>query len=292
MQDKPIRDERIIEAIEACRPGSDDVSDPALAFLAAELAAHPELDELYERCQQLDARLAAAFGDVPVPQGLAQRILAGMEAARARTAAAPEDLPAAEAPDEASPDEQPAAEPAPATPRRQRRGSRRWFAGVVVAAGVAASIVVGVMNFQPPNEMTRGDALASAIDFFDREERAEPGPVLTADNEPQGYPFSREVNRFPQTHVRRISGFLGCDGVAYDMTNNRLGVEATLYVVKCEGIQVADLRSGPPSFRDTVSTSGCRSAAWQSDGLLYVLVVGGSTKGAYDSFLPIPGLVT
>ena len=99
------------------------------------------------------------------------------------------------------------------------------------------------------------------------------------------------MNLFAQTSFRRISGFLGCDGVAYDMTN-RLGTEATLYVVKCDGVVVPGLPSAPPSYRNTHGTQGCRSAAWQSGGLLYVLVVAGSEKRTYESFLPIPGPVT
>ena len=291
MQDKPIRDERIVEAIESCRPQSDDVSDPALAFLATELAAHPELDELYERCQQLDARLAAAFGDVPVPEGLAQRILAGIEAAGSQTAAGAEDAPVAAAPDEASGDEQPAAEAAPATPRARKRGPRRWLAGVAVAASLGASVVIGLAQFHPSVEISRDTVLSSAIDFFSRESE-QPGELLSGDNEPEEYPFpSRDVNLFAQTSFRNISGFLGFDGVAYDMTN-RLGAVATLYVVKCNGIVVTGLPSAPPSYRNTHGTQGCRSVAWQSDGLLYVLVVGGSEKQTFESFLPIPGPVT
>ena len=82
MEDEPIQDVHILEAIEACRPGSNDLSDPGLAFLATELAARAELDDAYERLQRLDAMLAVAFKDVPVPEGLGQRILARLAAAR------------------------------------------------------------------------------------------------------------------------------------------------------------------------------------------------------------------
>ena len=139
--------------------------------------------------------------------------------------------------------------------------------------------------------MSRETVLSSAIDFFSRESE-QPGELLSGDNEPEEYPFpSRDVNLFAQTSFRDISGFLGFDGVAYDMTN-RLGAVATLYVVKCDGIVVTGLRSPPPSYRNTHGTQGCRSVAWQSDGLLYVLVVHGSEKQTFESFLPIPGPVT
>ena len=74
MDHPPKHDERLLEALEACRPGSADLSDPALAHLAAEIAVDPALERLYERLQQIDARVAAAFQEVPVPAGLAERI--------------------------------------------------------------------------------------------------------------------------------------------------------------------------------------------------------------------------
>jgi hypothetical protein len=300
MEDKPIRDERIVEAIESCRPGSDDVSDPALAFLAAELAAHPELDDLYERCQQLDARLAAAFADVPIPEGLPQRILAGIEAARAKMGSGADDLPspappAASPPHGVTPDEQPPVQSLPATPRRPWRTRRRWYAVAALATGVAAAAVIYFAPSHQPQELSKQTVLSLAIDVFNRQPQ-EPGEPLTADNEPKEYPFGHDVNRFPQTTFRSIHGFLGladCDGVAYDMTN-RLGTAATLYVVKCPGIKITGLlRSTPPPYGNTFHTQGCCSAAWQTaDGLLYVLVVDGSQQQTYESFLPIPGPVT
>ena len=76
MSDQPIQDPRIREAMEACRPGSDDLEDPALVFLAEQLAADPKLGHVFERLQRLDGTVAEAFGDVPVPDGLADRITA------------------------------------------------------------------------------------------------------------------------------------------------------------------------------------------------------------------------
>ena len=83
MKNRPIPDERILEAIEACRPGSDDVADPALAYLAAAMAADPELENLYARLQQVDGMLTADFRRVPVPEGLDHRLLERLAAARA-----------------------------------------------------------------------------------------------------------------------------------------------------------------------------------------------------------------
>ena len=97
MTNRPIRDERILEAIEACRPGSDDATDPALAYLAAALAADPELENLYGRLQQVDGMMAAGFRNVPVPEGLKQRLLERLAAARVGQVASAEEGHTAEA---------------------------------------------------------------------------------------------------------------------------------------------------------------------------------------------------
>lgn len=281
---KPIRDERIIEAIESCRPGTDDVSDPALAFLAAELSADPELDDLYERLQRLDARLAEVFADVPVPEGLADRILGGIASRTAAASCQSEQIADVSG-------QTPATDAAtPLSPAR-KTSRRRWFAAAAVALSVAASVLIAVVQFQRPVAMSEDDALGRAIDFFVSDTLAEQGTELTEGNEPEDFPFSRHVRFYQGTSFRPIEGFLECDGVAYDMTNHR-GVAATLYVVQRRGVVVPGLPSLPPSYRRAFRTRNCCSVAWESDGLLYVLVVGGSSKQTYNSFLPIQGPVT
>ena len=88
MNDEPRRDERIAEAIEAYRPGRDDPSDPALAPLVERLAADAELALKHQRLQRLDAALGEAIRDVPVPEGLCQRILDRLGLGREDSAAA------------------------------------------------------------------------------------------------------------------------------------------------------------------------------------------------------------
>ncbi len=150
MTDKPIRDERILEAIESCRPGSDDVADAGLAYLAAALAADPELDGLYQRTQQVDAVVAGCFRDVPVPEGLRQRLLDRLEAAETAEPGA-DDQPEAVA----CVDEQ--------ATRRGRLPSRRWLLAGGLALGAALSIGVfcwlGMTTSDPLNvEMVQSEA--------------------------------------------------------------------------------------------------------------------------------------
>ncbi len=69
------------EAMDACRPGSDDLHLPELKALADSLPADPVRQVVFARVQRLDARLGAAVRDVQIPAGLAERILSRIEAA-------------------------------------------------------------------------------------------------------------------------------------------------------------------------------------------------------------------
>lgn len=284
MAQRPHRDERLIEAIEACRPGSDDVSDPALD-LAGPLAADPELDELYERCQRLDAQVAAVFGDVPVPEGLADRIVARLLAAeRAPVAAVEVEAPAA---DRAEPQ---------ASPRAPRRVGRRWLAAAAVAAGLAVSAAIFLVQFDRKPPLTARQIQSGALDFAMQDaDRFGTGELLTESNEPAELPYSRALYQFRGTRVRPVDGLLGRSGVAYDVTG-QFGHTATLYVFRAHPAGTSplpdDLPSEPPRFRDTDRTGGYCSATWRSGDVLYVLVVRHDSKRTYDGFVQPPGTVT
>ena len=65
----------ILEAMESCRPGSDDLFDPALAPLVEVLTLDANLADRFRQQQHVDAAVASAFRDVAVPDGLAERLL-------------------------------------------------------------------------------------------------------------------------------------------------------------------------------------------------------------------------
>ena len=75
--------------------------------------------------------------------------------------------------------------------------------------------------------------------------------------------------------------------VAYDLPSR--GGKATLYVANRT---VAGLPPFPPQREPALSTGGNFAAAWQSDGLLYVLVVKGDAQ-TYPEYLDrSPGPLT
>ena len=277
MENQPIQDPSLLEAIEACRPGSDDVSHPALAFLASRLANDPELAGVYERTQRVDAVVAEAFHDAPVPEGLADRIMERLAAARRGEIATAGASPAAEPA---------AAQPTAPVATRRRRVSGRWLLAGAGSLAVVASVLVAVFFPRPePVAYTGSQVAEMAIDFFDRD-WGEPGQLVAAVPAPEAYPFSPAVREFPEMRWRGIGDFLGREGVAYDMSLPD-GTRATLYVVHCA---VAGLPDVPPP-RPLLNSRQRSTSAWRSGELLYVLVVDGGPR-TYRAFLPPPGLVT
>ena len=64
-----------LERLDAIRVGSDDFSDPEMAGLADALAGDDGLQEEFDRRRDWDARIAGAVRDVPVPDGLKDRLI-------------------------------------------------------------------------------------------------------------------------------------------------------------------------------------------------------------------------
>ncbi len=276
--ERPAQDPRIVEAMEACRPGSNDLSDPALAFLATELAARAELDGLFERLQRTDGVLADVFQDVPVPEGLEDRILAHLAAGRAASSdSGPKKGPGLicrNGPEGASHK----LNLVPFSAHRRRISRRLWLA-VGAATAVAASVLIAVLlHSQAPAQYTGQEVLELAIDLFNTPS-SEPWQTAAP---PRAYPLSPDVVVVPQPRWRRVHGFLGCRAVAFDMSTPG-GTQATLYVVKCS---VAGLPTEPP-LRPSLRTGGRSTSAWQSGSLVYVLVVRGEARG-YKRLLNLP----
>ena len=274
MGNQPMDDPRLAEAIEACRPGSDDLSDPGLAFLAGHLAADPALREAFERLKRLDASLAEAFQDVPVPEGLAGQIAARLAATLGRqsTSVGEQHLGATAAP-----------EPIAEVPKPRRRVSRRWLlAGAGSLAAVAASAAVALLVLWPEGEaLTPAQVCQTAEDYFEGDWDQQ-GQFAAQVQPPDAYPAGADfdVRRFPQMRWRPVRDFLGHRGAAYDLTPPGAR-RATLYVVKCT---VPGLPTVPP-LRPTRATGNRSVGAWQTGGLLHVLVVEGGRQ-TYRDFLP------
>ncbi len=259
----PTGDERVIEALEACRPGSNDVSVPELQ-LDALLASDARLRELFQRLQRADSRLGAAMGEVPVPAGLQERILARLAAEQGDLAAEQGDL-------------------AAATPRRI---PRRWWIAASGIASVAALLLAAFwIGFPGGHPRDEAGVLAAVLDQFHREVDFDPaGGRLVAEREPPApFPMSRAVARVPELRWRVVRGLLGRQAVAYDFPGEE-SRRATLYVLPAGPSEIA--RSRPPT-NPMQSTGGLCASVWKEGDRLYVLVVRGDAR-AYRRLIYAP----
>lgn len=266
------RRQRLWEAMESCRHGSDDLSDsqfaddPQFAELAARLVEDPELRVQFQRLQAADKAITAVFADVPVPVGLANRIsqrLAG------KVTAAVAD----------------SASPTPLREQAKRFSRRRLFAGFTALS--AAVILLGLVWIEthPSRHDTPDKVLDEALDFFGRDNQFggdnQPfGELVSRVAPPAGYPLSRDIRRdiVPDVRWRYVEKFLGGRAMAYDLPTG--GGRATLYVLERN---VPGLPAFPPDG-PSLSTGGKSAAAWQAGNLLYVLVVEGDA-GTYSGYL-------
>ena len=258
MDNEPTAEERLLDAIEACRPGSDDLADPHFADLARELAVDADLAGHFDRVQRVDAAVKAAFHDCPAPAGLQERLLARLEQEAGKPNAN-----------------------AAAVRVRAKRLSRRRMAWVLATASVAAGVLVAVaLGLRGDRPEAPAKIAERSIAYFAGEVGGG-GQLVAKTSPPEGYPFSSDLLRTSQLRWREVTDFLGSYGVAYDLSAAGAG-RATLYVVHRTDRGLSETPPDAPTW----STAGYSAAAWQSGGTLYVLVVEGDSR-AYRGYLDL-----
>lgn len=241
------------EQIDACRPGSDDLVLPALAALATAVEGDRALAEEVARSQRFDQSVAAAMHDLPVPAGLAERLLAKLGEAVLDESGVEE-----------APNEKVALAPRP------RRISRRVALGGVLAASLLVLIALAIQfRPQPSRKITAEELSNAATQWFDDVKhpsggwrKLEPGQVV------DGFVPPAAVTRQPQSW-QSLKTTLGETAVAYDVSP-QFGRRAVLFVVRTKHIY--PVQSLPYSHVTNVS-GYFSAAAWQSGGYLYVLVI-------------------
>ncbi len=281
MDDHPMLDPQILEALEACTRQKDDLSDPAMERLLTALAASPELDDLYERLQRLDAALAAAFRDVPVPPGLQQRILARLAQTLPVASQAADSLTEHHPTPPLRPPAGNIASPLASSANPHRR---RWMTWLAAAVGIAASLLLAVwLGWGPAPLGDDVDWNAAILRFGADLQNGQFGSGQPADTAPRRFPLSLAVVPYPGITWRPVHDFLGRSAVAYDL-QDAWGLRATLYVVHA----AANLPEAPDLYQPILATGHCAVLAWQEGNLVYVLVVQGA-GGEFRRFLNVSG---
>jgi hypothetical protein len=249
---------------------SGDLNDPQFAELSAALGEDEGLRARFDRLQKADAAIKDAFADVPVPADLAGRVLLCLSEAAPAKPVQPIQVAAETELDS------PALLPSSPIGIRPKLVTRfQLIAGFAVAAASVA-IAAGVwMHSHRNTAVTSGQAIETAMDFFDHD-NAPPGEPVSRVAPPVDFPMSQDIARLTDVRWRRVDNFMGSQAVAYDLPSR--GGKATLYVANRT---VAGLPDFPPPV-PTLSTGGNSAAAWQSGNLVYVLVVQGDAQTYAD----------
>lgn len=262
MPDPGASKQRFYDWLEVHGPDCPDPHDPDTQSLAEAFGADAGLQEHYRAIEQADAAVAKAFADVPVPEGLQQRVLARLQAAGNQSASRKPDDAAANADRSAASD----------SIRRARR--RRWIAlsaGAAVAATVLLAWVVVPRNGRTVAEQA---VLEEALTLFLQEAAAPPVGILVSNEpSPHEFPYSRHLRAMDPTRWRLVERFLGQPAAAFDVEAPWTS-RVTLYVVPYRG---GGFRQEPPP-NPKLNTRNCSAAAWQEGALLYVLVVAGGPE--------------
>jgi hypothetical protein len=255
------------EQIDACRPGSDDLALPALASLATALESDRALAEEMARSQRFDQSVAAAMHDLPVPAGLAERLLAKLSAAGL---------------DEIDVEEAANEKVALATPPRPI--SRRVALGGVLATSLLVLIALAIQFRPEPSRRITAEELSSFATQWSADVNNPAGSwqKLKAGETVKGFVPPTAVLQ-PAKSWQSLKTTLGETAVAYDVSP-RLGRRAVLFVVRTK--HVYPVQSLPYSHLTNMSGS-VSAAAWQSKGFLYVLVIDKEGQ-RLDDFLEKP----
>lgn len=290
-------DAKLYLAADLYRLGSNDLAESSAAGLLSSLEAlseHAAAREYFERSQAFDAAVGRAFGEVPVPAGSLERVLAIVaEAEYAEPKAMAQPMRQSTGSAAPTPVELPASgrgAPVETGPALSRRG---WLAACGASAAATAASVGFFFWWQGRQRptFTLDDVLNQALAFHKSADSAqEPAVPISQSAPPVEYPLSpaiaglRAVPRW-----RRLGGqLLGRPGVAYELAAEN-EPRAVMYVMAGEGRGRAPLIPALPTepVHSPVTTGGVAVGAWREAERIVVFVAEGEAA-RYRSFLTSP----
>jgi len=206
------------------------------------------------RLEGFDLRLSAALQDVPVPAGLADRILNRLQANAALS-------------------ESHVAMPAAAS---RLRFTRRK--GVLYAAAASLLVATGAWVLYPRDAqlIEAADLAKSWSDSFQLQQPTKWRPMSNA---PKALAISANSIRVPAAGWVPVNAIVGATGVAYDVSIAQ--AKAIVFVVKMANDPA--LSSMPPAVPQS-TTGGLTIGLWQKGGYRFALVVSGNVA-AYRALL-------
>lgn len=248
----------VIAAIDACRHDSDDRHLPEVASVLAHVSS-PQVADYGRSIERVDRAVAGAMQEVPVPSGLADRILAGIRA----------DSLAFPTLSNIEPD------PVVLGDAGTRRRSRRFVLSAALA--MAASVLVALVLWGTRERLDEGDLRAQAKAFYGNDDHSAPFSD-------KAWPVTPPVASQTVMGWREVT-FLSRGGAAFELSRGSPGrrrVKGTLYVVPLSAFWGPRL-SGLPTSRQPSGTSGMTVAVWTDNKDVYVMIVEGD-QAAFESF--------
>lgn len=251
----------LLSAVEACRPGSDDLESPEMEPVRAAVASDATVAQQFEAIQRFDAKLGDVMRQGDVPRGLEDRVLQALAAASGESVETP----------------------APGVRPARRIGRRRVWTVVAIAATVAA-IATGAALWRflvDEHQLARTDIEEQAAGWCDAlaetDWRRDAVPQQT-------YPFATEVLASPDAwQPVSLPGAAG-EAVAYRIAPPAGVRRMTLLVLKARVSGVPQL---PPPH--PYKTQDRLVAAWQFGGNVVVLVIQGDDlallEETYDRYV-------
>ncbi len=272
------RDSRteLYEAIDACRPGSDDLDAPEMRELAELIACDDDVRQIFERSQRLDENIGEAIRDVTIPDGIEARVLlclaAGNQADMALDTGPVERLDAGQ-PGGATTVVGRSAETA------RRPAISKWVRIVGAAAALSILVVAGVFAFKaffPPSPIPF-EALAEDVHHW-VDQAAEGEWAKDWTSAPDDSPASSVPAKPHQW--QRISTQYDARSTVYDLTPPGKPLVFHIIVHTNREFDVPTFMPRTPQS----STGGVCIGACQRGGALYILyVVGGEDR--YQRFV-------
>ena len=236
---------RYREQIDACRPGTGDLSLPALAELSRAVETDNALADEFARSDRFDRAVSTAMHDVPLPAGLLERLEARLASANVT-------------------DADPAGEVAlPPTPARI---SRRTIMAAALSLAALALIAVGAMFWPRPGREIPNEQLVDMAGGWNGRVNTSKWIDITESTPPARFAVPVEVQK--PVKWQPFSTPDGQHGVVFNLTTGLR--PARLYVIASR--DKYDLPTIPYG-RLRGASGGLAIGAWYSGGLLYVVVV-------------------
>lgn len=248
-------DKRIQEAIDVCRPDTDDLQFPELTDVAAQINNDARLAQLVSRVQSTDKRIIEVMGQGRLPEGIEQRLLDRLELAKRQGSSAEMQ--------------------AVVSNQVETRGDRVWWRSRrgLLLMGLAAVLLIGATTgiLSMGNERLMLENLDGLAEQWHQTVHSEDG--WQPDPPPSGYRIPKRI-KFRTGRWKSFACPADRSAVAYNLTDpGAPNLKATLFVIRTT---IDGLDNSPPTAENW--TMGRSISAWQSGEFVYVIVIEGRQK--------------